>query len=107
MLARLNVDPPDWGQVFFVACLAAKQTQHLRVIVAFGQVEGNAMAAAAIIERHHQAGLMRRGVPADDIETEELALAESLACNMFNMFEIRLTDQRTVGKNPKRVVYIL
>lgn len=77
------------------------------MIVAIGKAEGNAMAATAMVEPHHQTQLLRRSAPADNIEAEGFPPTKGLASQVFDMLEIRLPDQRAVGKDPDRLAGFL
>ena len=69
-LGRVDLDPPNTGQMLIVADLAAQQTYEQTMTIVMGDPMHHPIAAAAALESHHEAWLRWRSAPAREPQGE-------------------------------------
>ena len=101
-VCRLDGQPPHRSEILPEADLAPDE-----IIDRFGkpllrQFVEKPGTAAAMIERHHQAALLRCSAPAVELETEGPVPAASAAALLPDTGEGGIPDQGAIGEDPER-----
>ena len=100
--ADLDVDPAHGLDAVMAADLPPQQPADLPTVIVVAQPVGNALAASAAFQPHHQAGLPRRAAPARQLHAEGAVPAGSGGAPMLDRVELGLPDQRAIGEQPER-----